>query len=386
MEQFDQVINRKGTHSVKWDMTNTVFGEDDLLPMWVADMDFPPPGAVMEALEERLRHPPFGYTYVPDSTGEAIKQWMDKRHGWSIHLPWLLYSTGVVPSIATVIQALTDEGDQILTFSPVYTPFFDMIKKNNRTLTTSLLLEMDGRHQIDWAHLEESLANGVKMLLLCSPHNPSGRVWTKEELYRLNKLCKEHSVILVSDEIHSDLIFKTAKHVPTALAAENEVDHTITLIAPSKTFNLAGLQASSMIIPNKELRQKIQDAQGKQGFFTLNTFGIKAMEAAYLDGEAWLESLIDYLEENVRLVRKTIKEIPGVTLMEPEGTYLLWIDYRNTGKSDDEVKELLLKKAKLALEPGDKYGEGGSGFTRMNIACSRQTLVEGLKRFKIAFS
>lgn len=384
MDLFDQRIERSGTHSVKWDMLKTVFGHEDLLPMWVADMDFKPPQAVLDTLDKRLKQPPYGYTFVPDSTGSAVASWLDRRHGWSIKHSWLLYSIGVVPSISVIIRALTEAGQQVLTMTPVYTPFFQMVELNDRKLATTLLKETDGKYEIDWADFEEKLKE-TSLFLLCSPHNPSGRVWTKEELAKISRLCKKNNVIIISDEIHSDLIYRHAKHVPTA-AASDEHEHIITLVAPSKTFNLAGLQASVIIASDKEIREKIQAEQTKLGFFTLNTFGIAAMEAAYTEGEEWLESLLTYLEGNVSLVREAVKEIPGVYLIEPDSTYLLWIDYRETQKSDEEVQDALLKKAKLALEPGEKYGEGGQGFVRMNIGCSREVVQEGVKRLKYAFT
>ncbi|TDL30363.1 putative C-S lyase [Jeotgalibacillus sp. S-D1] len=384
MDLFDQKIERAGTHSVKWDMLKTVFGHEDLLPMWVADMDFKPPQAILNALDKRLKQPPYGYTFVPDSTGKAVASWLDRRHGWSIKPSWLLYSIGVVPSISVIIRALSEAGQQVLTMTPVYTPFFQMVELNDRKLETTLLKEIDGRYEIDWADFEEKLKE-TSIFLLCSPHNPSGRVWTEEELNKMSLLCREHDVIIISDEIHSDLIYRHAKHVPTALAGDLH-EHIITLVAPSKTFNLAGLQASAIIASDQEILEKIKAEQTRLGFFTLNTFGIAAMEAAYTEGEEWLESLITYLEGNVSVVRDALKDIPGVYLIEPDSTYLLWIDYRETNKTDEEVQNVLLKKAKLALEPGEKYGEGGQGFVRMNIGCSREVVREGVKRLKHAFS
>ncbi|KIL43641.1 MalY/PatB family protein [Jeotgalibacillus campisalis] len=384
MEQFDQPINRAGTSSVKWDMLKTVFGSEDLLPMWVADMDFKPPQAVLDKLEKRLKLPPYGYTFVPDSTGRAVAGWMERRHGWNVKPGWIMYSNGVVPSISTVIRALTKPGDQVLTLTPVYTPFFQMIELNDRKLASSLLVEEKGRYEINWTDFEEKIKNS-SLFLLCSPHNPSGRVWSEDELSRISELCRKHDVTLVSDEIHSDLLYSHAEHIPAAHAAKTQSDHIVTLAAPSKTFNLAGLQASVIIAESEEMREKIQAEQTKQGFFTLNTFGIAAMEAAYEEGEEWLQSLMVYLEGNLKLVREAVQEIQGVTLMEPDSTYLLWLDFRKTGKSDEDVQEALLKKAKLALEPGEKYGEGGEGHVRMNIACSRDLVKEGIKRLKLAF-
>ncbi|PPA69986.1 MalY/PatB family protein [Jeotgalibacillus proteolyticus] len=387
MEQFDEKIHRAGTSSVKWDMLKTVFGSEDLLPMWVADMDFKPPQPVLDSLEKRLQQPPYGYTFVPDSTGNAVVSWLERRHSWPISRAWILYSIGVVPSISVAIRALSEPGDQVLVMTPVYTPFFQMVELNDRKLATTLLKEKNERYEINWEDFEEKLKD-TALFLLCSPHNPSGRVWSKDELHKISELCLKHDVLIISDEIHSDLIYSHSKHVPAALAAGNneKSKHIITLAAPSKTFNLAGLQASVIISASQEIREKIQAEQTKMGFFTLNTFGIAAMEAAYLEGEEWLDALMNYLEGNLSLVREAVEEIPGLSLMEPDSTYLLWLNFKETGKSDEEVNDALLKKAKLALEPGEKYGEGGQGFVRMNIACSRELVREGIKRLKLAFT
>jgi cysteine-S-conjugate beta-lyase len=385
LNEFEKIIDRKGTSSVKWDMTKAVFGKDDVLPMWVADMDFLPPAEVTDALKNRLDHGIFGYTFVGDGPSEAIKEWVRRRHGWNIHNSWLQYSPGVVPAIGTIIQALTAPGDKVLVQSPVYTPFFSMTEENDRVIENAPLAYENGKYSISFEDFEQSLKKGVKLFLLCNPHNPSGRVWTREELTRMAELCKKYDVIIVSDEIHSDLVFETHKHTPIAAIDERYEEMTITCIAPSKTFNLAGLQASAMITPNKVFRDKIAAVHKKQGFFTLNTFGILGMEAAYRNGEQWLENILGYLKENVNITKTYIeKHLPRIHLVEPEGTYLLWIDCQDLGLSDDELKERLLEKGKLGLEPGPKYGKGGEGFVRMNIACPREILLDGLERLRKA--
>ncbi|NMH68525.1 pyridoxal phosphate-dependent aminotransferase [Bacillus sp. RO3] len=385
MSRFEELINRKGSSSVKWDMTKTVFGKDDILPMWVADMDFLPPQEVLDSLHERLKHGIFGYTFVGEGAASSMKDWVLKRHGWNIEESWLQYSPGVVPAISTVIQALTVPGDKVLVQSPVYTPFFSLVEDNDRVIVNSPLVYHDGSYTIDFGAFEESLKSGVKLFLLCNPHNPSGRVWTKDELTKMAQLCRKYNVVIVSDEIHSDLVFKPHTHIPVASLDDTFKDMTITCIAPSKTFNLAGLQASAMITPNGDLREKMALIHKKQGFFTLNTFGIVGMEAAYRHGEGWLEEVLEYLQENVRVTKEfIIKNLPDLRLVDPEGTYLLWIDCTKMGLSDEELKERLLDKGKLALEPGTKYGSGGEGFVRMNIACPRRTLMDGLERLRTA--
>ncbi|MED3575837.1 MalY/PatB family protein [Cytobacillus praedii] len=382
---FNQKLNREHTSSVKWGLTKQIFGTDDVLPMWVADMDFSPPKEVKDALQERVDHGIYGYTFSPPSTTEAIQLWLNKRHDWKINHSWVLYSTGVVPSISIAIEAFTAPGDKVMLQSPVYTPFFEMIEKNNRQLVNTPLKLIDNRYEIDFTVFEDHLKDGVKLFLLCNPHNPSGRVWTKEELTRIGKLCHQYNCLILSDEIHSDLILKN-KHIPIASLDETFKDITVTCIAPSKTFNLAGLQASAVIVPNKELRKAFKDVQERQGFFSLSAFGIIGTEAAYRSGEQWLEELLAYLRENVHTVKEYIDiHLPGISVMEPEGSYLIWLNCRELHLSDEELKDRLLKRGKLALEPGTKYGPGGEGFVRMNVACPKEVVLEGLERLKKAF-
>lgn len=384
---FDKMVDRSNSHSVKWDSTKNVFGTEDVLPMWVADMDFHPPEPVIKALKDRIDHGVFGYTFVPLSVTEAIQDWMKKRHDCEFEKSSIVFSEGVVPSISTAIRAFTEKGDKVLVHSPVYTPFFNMVKNNGRTLVTSSLIYENNRYELDFADFEAKLKEGVKMFILCNPHNPGGRVWTKEELERLGDLCVEHDCLIVSDEIHSDLVFKPNVHIPVASIKDAFKEVTVTFVAPSKTFNLAGLQASAAIIPNKKLKAKFKEVQQQQGFFTLNAFAIAGMEAAYREGEAWLEHLLSYLNENMEVATNFIQEnLPALRPMKADATYLLWIDCRELGLSDEEIKEKLLYKGKLGLEPGTKYGEGGEGFVRMNLACPRETLNEGLERLKRAFS
>ncbi|WP_449621659.1 MalY/PatB family protein [Robertmurraya sp. Marseille-Q9965] len=384
---FDKRIDRQNTASVKWGLNGVIFGTDDVLPMWVADMDFEPPHEVTVALRERLEHGIYGYTYIPESAADGIQSWIKKRHDWDIHASWILYSPGVVPSIGVAIHAFTQPGDKVLIQSPVYTPFFNTIEQNDRVVVNSPLILKNNRYEIDFADFEEKLKEGVKLFILCNPHNPSGRSWNEGELRRITDLCIQYNCLVVSDEIHSDLIFKPNRHVPIASLDEKYQDHVITFVAPSKTFNLAGLQASAAIIPNGELRKTFKTTQGKLGFFHLNIFGVTAMEAAYRHGEAWLEELIAYVKENIDITTDFIeRELPELTVMDPDGTYLLWIDCRKLGLSDEEIKDKLIKKGKLGLEPGPKYGPGGEGFVRMNLACTRDTLMDGLERLKRAFS
>ncbi|MBM7704633.1 MalY/PatB family protein [Metabacillus iocasae] len=384
---FDHVVNRKQTQSVKWDKTDTFFGSSDVLPLWVADMDFLAPPDVLNALQERVNHGVFGYSATSSETSSALTQWLQRKHQWSVNEDSIVYSPGIVFAISMAIQAFTKQGDHILIQSPVYTPFFEMVKLNDRQVVENPLHLKDDRYEIDFTDLEEKLANDIKLMILCSPHNPVGRVWTREELTKIAALCIKYNVLLLSDEIHSDLIYQSHKHIPISSLDDQIAKQTITCVAPSKTFNIPGLQASAIIIPNEQLREAYNKQQQKQGFFTLNTFGIIAIEAAYRKGDAWLNDLLLYLEENVKLVESFIQsKLPDLRVIKPEGTYLMWIDFRNLNMTDEQFNHLLLHKGKVAVEPGTKYGENGSGFVRLNIACPRSTLLEGLERIERALS
>lgn len=384
MYSFDDVIERRNTHSLKWDDTERVFGAKDVLPMWVADMDFPAPPAVIEALNKRIAHGIFGYTVIPDSLKDAVKHWLQSRHQWEIEPSWLSFATGVVPAIATAIEAFTNEGDRIVVFTPVYPPLFQLVKKHRRTLVTSPLRLVEARYEIDWDDFEEKIL-GAKLLLLCSPHNPSGRVWTKEELIKIGELCIKHDVIVISDEIHADLTFPPYQHIPFASIDPAFAEKSVTCIAPTKTFNLAGLQAAAAIIPNEALKRQFNKVQQRQGFFTLNTFAVTGTEAAYRHGGEWLDALLQYLQKNIDHLCSYIEtNLPKLHVIRPESTYLVWVDCRPLGKTERQLKQLLLEKGKIAVEFGSKFGEEGRGFIRINIACPQKTLEDALHRLTVA--
>lgn len=387
MTVFNEKINRFNTASVKWERTKEIFGAEDVLPMWVADMDFRPPQAVIDRIKDRAEHGVFGYTFVPDSAAEAILGWVSKRHNWNIKPEFLLYSSGVVASMSTAIQAFTEPGEKVLLTSPVYTPFFDMIKLNRRTAVNSPLHIKNGQFEIDFDLFEQELKSGCKLFLLCNPHNPGGRVWRKEELEKIGDLCLQYNCLIVSDEIHSDIVYKPFKHVPIASLSPELSQQTVTFIAPSKTFNLAGLQASAVIIENSELRNKFHAVQIRQGHFSLNTFGVIGMEAAYRDGEEWLNGLLDYLQKNKQIAIDYLSEhLPMISFMDPEGTYLLWLDCNKLNFTDAELLKTLTHKGKVALEPGKKFGPGGEGFLRLNFGCPKNVLEDGLQRIKTALN
>ncbi|MCD7035748.1 pyridoxal phosphate-dependent aminotransferase [Metabacillus sp. GX 13764] len=388
MDIFQKQIIRTETGSVKWDRTKEVFGTSDVLPMWVADMDFEAPQEVKKALVERVEHGVFGYTFPNAAAKEAIMKWTETRHQWKISSEEaMLFSSGVVTALSVVIQALTEKGDKVLLQSPVYTPFFTMIEENERVVENSPLLLEDSRYYINFEDLESKLSQPeVKMMLICSPHNPSGRAWTEEELRQIGDLCIKHGVTAVSDEIHSDLMLFGKRHYPFASLGKEYAQQCITCIAPSKTFNLAGLQASAIITENKDFRDKIAAVQHKNGQFGLNAMAITAMKAAYETGSAWLDQLLVLLENHTAALTAFIEDrIPEIKVMKPDASYLIWLDCRGTGLSDQELKHQLLYKGKLALEPGPKYGSGGEGFVRINIGTPLATLQEGLLRLEKAF-
>lgn len=389
LSQFDQVINRKKTDSVKWDYTKRIFGVEDVLPMWVADMDFQAPEEVIDALHTRVDHGIFGYTMPGSKMEEAVKNWLKSRHSWEIDPKTITYSPGIVTAISMAIHAFTTSEDKIVVQPPVYYPFFEIAQKHKReVLYNQLLLNENFRYEIDFNDLEEKLSDErTKLFILCNPHNPSGRVWSKEELTKIGDLCIKHNVLIISDDIHSDLLLFGNQYTPIASIRKDIANQTITCIAPSKTFNLAGLQASILLIPNDSLKRRYNEVQQLFGVMGINTLGADAMQAAYEHGSNWLDELIQYLQENVLLIEEYLmNHLPQVKIMRPESTYLVWIDVRSLNKSDKELQELLLNKGKLALHIGSKFGKNGEGFLRINIACPKETLLDGLKRLKIALT
>ncbi|CAM3964740.1 MalY/PatB family protein [Geobacillus stearothermophilus] len=381
---FDRVIDRRGTLSVKWDDTKRVFGHEDVWPMWVADMDFPAPPEVQEALQRRVEHGVFGYTVIPDSLKEAVCQWLERRHDWTIDPSWLVFAPGVVPAVAAAIEAFSEPGDGVVVFSPVYRPLFDLVRRHGRTLIFSPLRLAEENYVIDWNDLEAKLP-GAKLLILCHPHNPGGKSWTAAELERLGELCLKHGVFVLSDEIHADLTLPPHQHVPFAALRPEFAAQSATFRAPTKTFNLAGLQAAEAVIPDDSRRRAFRRIQQRHGFFTLNAFAVVGAEAAYRCGGSWLDALLAYLQENIKAAAAYLADrLPALHLIRPQATYLIWIDCRGLGLSEEELKRRLLESGKLAVEFGSKFGPEGAGFIRLNAACPRPTLEEGLRRLGAA--
>ncbi len=379
---FDQVIDRVNTNSVKWDMREQYLGGADVLPLWVADMDFRSPPAVTAALIERAQHPIYGYAARPERMFKAIQHWNQTRHHWEIPQEQLVINPGVVFALNVAVRAFTQAGDGIVVQPPVYAPFYGAITDNGRTIIENRLLEVDGRYQIDFADLDAKLAQ-AKMLVLCSPHNPVGRVWNADELNRIADLCLQHNVIIVSDEIHCDLTL-FAEFTPLGRLRPDLADLLITLAAPSKTFNLPGLTTSYGVIANEEKRKRYEEEKGRSGYHVGTVFGDIGLTVAYEAGAEWLDALREYLRENYRLIEKTFAEHPQVRLTPLEGTYLAWLDFRATGWSEDELTKRFRTQAKVGPEKGGLYGEAGLGFWRVNFATPRSVLAEGLRRMQLA--
>jgi len=379
---FDSIIERKNTRSSKWDNVGPRTGNSDALPMWVADMDFVCPQPVVEAVTARARHPVYGYTYEMDDFKEVTKSWIAKRHGWEIDPKWVVFSTGVCPVLNTAVQCFSDVGDEIIIQRPVYHPFGFAVTDNDRVISDNSLIYKDGRYTLDYEDLERRAASPrAKVMILCNPHNPVGRCWDREELTRMADICCRHNVIMVSDEIHSDLMLFGSKHTPVASLDARFAMNTITCYAPSKTFNIAGIRASGIVIPNPEIREKIQKRFKQNRTIQENIFAAPAYIAAYTQSEDYLEQLLAYLEDNVRYLDKFLKEkMPKIKLVKPEALYLMWLDCRELGLTPEELDNFFIFDSRVAINKGTMFGEEGGGFERINIGCPRAVLKTGLEQ------
>lgn len=384
---FDEIVSRKGTNSLKYDAVDRFFKSDDVLPLWVADMDFKTPDFVVNAIKKRMEHEIFGYTFRPDSYFQAIIDWMKRRHQWEIQKEWISFSPGVVAGLTFAIETFSKPGDEVIVQPPVYFPFFDSVKGTKRKMVENPLKVENGRYTFDLQDLKSKISANTKLLLLCNPQNPGGMVFSRQELTELANICVENGITIISDEIHSDLIFKGNKHIPLASISEEVAQNCVILMAPSKTFNVAGFSSSIVIIPNKTKFARYERAIGVGHLGMGNIFGTIAMEAAYTFGDEWLDQMLDYLWENYIWLEKYFKtNLPKVKVMKPEGTYLIWLDFREYGMNNQELSEFATEKAKVALNDGGRFGTGGDGFLRINIGCPRSILDEALERLGKAFN
>jgi len=383
---FDKIINRKNTRCLKYDFAKRRGMPEDVLPLWVADMDFETSSYIEDALIERVKHGIFGYSEVQTEYFEIVRDWMKRHHDWDVQERWLVKTPGIVFALAMAVKAYTDPGDGVLIQLPVYYPFSEVIQDNGRrVVSNTLYLGEDNRYHIDFEDFENKIVDEkIKLFFLCNPHNPVARVWTKEELIKLGDICVKHQVIVVSDEIHQDFVFK-GKHLVFANLKKEYEDISITCTSPSKTFNIASMMMSNIFIPNRELKHKFRKELDAAGTSQLGVMGLVACEAAYSKGEEWYQAMHSYVEANIEFTKKYVDEnLAGVHMVEHEGTYLVWLDFRETGFTVAELEQLIIYKAKLWLDSGKIFGECGRGFQRINVACPRSILEEALGRIKEA--
>ena len=380
---FDEVVDRRGSNAIKWlDLDEE---NDEILPMWIADMDFKAADEILEALRAPIDHGVLGYNNIPDSFYESVINWTFERHGWKIQKEWLVFTPGVVPGLSTCVTTYTNENDRVLVQPPVYPPFFRVMDNNRRNVVENPLVHDGRRYVMDLKDMESKIEANTKMVLLCHPHNPVGRVWEREELEAFGNMCLKNNIIIVSDEIHCDLAFKDHKHIPLASISQELAMNTITFMAPSKTFNIAGLFSSVAIIPNEKLRNAYVESMEAMELTHATVFGAVGFEAAYTHGKNWLDQALEYIEDNADFAVDYIeKNIPQIKTYKPDGTYLLWLDFNGLGKSPEEIEEILVRKGRVRLNDGSSYGSGGDGFFRLNIGCPREVLIEGLERIEKA--
>lgn len=383
---FDTPVDRRNTDSLKYDFAERRGKPADVLPLWVADMDFRTSESILEAIRERTEHGIFGYTETGERYFDAVAGWMRERHGWTVQSDWLVKTPGVVFALAMAVKAYTEPGDAVLIQQPVYYPFSEVIAENGRRVVSSDLRLEDGKYRIDFDDLEQKIAREkIKLFFLCSPHNPVGRVWTREELTRVGDICLEHGVTVVCDEIHEDFVFGDHRHIVFAGLKPEFAEISVTCTSPGKTFNLAGLQVSNIFIPNAELRERLTHQIAAVGYSQLNTLGLTACEAAYRNGGAWYEAMLNYVGENLRWLRGYLEtELPELRMTETEGTYLAWVDFRGLGLEEPALEDFITHRAKLWLDRGVIFGQTGAGFERINAACPRVTLERAAEQLKKA--
>jgi cysteine-S-conjugate beta-lyase len=384
---FDRHIERKGSSCIKYDGIHKFLGAEDVLPMWVADMDFLTPGYITEAIIKKAGHGVFGYPLREESYFTSLMDWLDRRHQWKVEREWITFCPGVVPAVNIAVLAYTEPGDKIIVQPPVYFPFFTAVTDHKRSLVYNKLVMRNDRLCMDFDNLETLAKDGAKMLILSSPHNPGGSVWTRSELTKMAEICLKYDVLIISDEIHCDLIYKPYKHIPVAGLSHEISLKTITTVAPSKTFNLSGFSTASVIIENDSLRRKFTTTLDHLHIGGGNIFGNVASEEAYLHGDIYVDELMEYLAGNVETLENFVKQnLPKIKVIRPESTFLVWLDCRSMDMNDKELNDFFLQKAKVGFNPGVMFGPGGEGYMRMNIGCPRATLLQGLKQIKEAFT
>jgi len=385
MSPFDRIVDRTGTESMKWAHPRRDLGVADAIPMWVADMDFEAPPAVVEALKRRVEHGVFGYPETPPSFFEAAAGWLGRRHGWAVEPGWLSMTPGIVPALNFIVRAFTRPGDPVIVQTPVYHPFFYAIENNGRRVVRNPLRFDGRRYTMDLDDLRTRIDAPGRMLILCSPHNPVGRVWSREELEALARIAVERDLLVVSDEIHHDLVYRGHRHQVFAALAPELAQQTITCIAPSKTFNTAGLSTAAVVVPNPDLHKKFEDEAERSGFDLGNALGIVAFEAAYRHGDDWLDALLPYLEANIDILERFLADrLPAIKLIRPEGTYLALLDCRGLGIEPGALNDFFLKKAGVYFSDGKIFGDEAAGFVRINFGCPRSVLLEALERVERA--
>lgn len=382
---FDEIVPRKHTDCLKYDNVKEMFGTDEILPMWIADMDFRTPAFILDAIRKRLNHEVLGYTYCCSRWKPAIQGWVSRHYGWNVQPHEIGFVGGIVPAISFALQCFTNPGDKVLIQPPVYHPYHHVTHDLGRTLVTSPLKLVDGQLQVDFADFEEKI-KGCKLFLLCNPHNPCGRVWTKEELKRMCDICVGNNVLIISDEIHCDMALKGFTHTPFATVSEDAKNNSITFMAASKTFNIAGLKSSYHIIQNESIRTQYQEFLRKSELDTAHLFATGPVATAYEQGDEWLKQMLEYVEDNIDFMEQYLKDnMPKMGMVRPQASYLVFLDARGLGLPHDELVDFFIREAKVGMNDGAMFGEGGSGFMRMNLGCPRATLVKALEQIKSAY-
>jgi cystathionine beta-lyase len=387
MWNFDEIVNREGTNCIKYDLTEDIFGIKDIIPMWVADMDFKTPGFIVSALQERLNHQIYGYTFRPPEYFSSIIQWHILKHNWSIEKEWICFTPGVVPALNICTLAFTQPGDSIIVQPPVYFPFFSAAEAHGRNLVFNQLIQTEDGWTMNFDTLENTIDSRTKMIIISNPHNPVGRVWTRIELTRLADICNKNRILILSDEIHCDLVLPGFRHTPMASLSGETAANTVTCLAPSKSFNLAGLSTSSVVISNPALKKLFTKTLDSLHISNGNIFGTIASIAAYSHGNEWLDALLDYIDINVDYADNYFRKmIPEIIPIKPEATYMIWLDCRKFGMTGKELKEFFVRKAGVGMNEGSTFGPGGEGFMRMNLATTRQTVVKAMEQIERAVS